>query len=313
VQRGSAPPSSRPFHQTRPARRVAKSCRALMACPTRQSPSARCSPPRRRAAPSAARCRALLVIVVKPSWSLYRRRARGRERVRPNERAVAKDTTTAGIGGLASESGPSLAVLEGRPNERCPRRTSRSSAAITRSAAARAASAARSAWTTGAGSTRGRGSRSYGGAGRSAVLRHRRTVARTTVVERRRTRAAAPPRRRAERPAALCAASAPARHPVELAHEGVPLNVIQRQLGHANLGTTSQGRDGARCRRYRRSVSPTRPPNRTCPFLSIRLSTGHGVADRDAGLGNGGFRPGGGSACSGVRPGRGNVVTPIAI
>jgi site-specific recombinase XerD len=31
------------------------------------------------------------------------------------------------------------------------------------------------------------------------------------------------------------------RHPqaVELAREGVPLNVIQRQLGHANLGTTS--------------------------------------------------------------------------
>jgi hypothetical protein len=62
----------------------------------------------------------LLVTVVKPSWSLYRRRARGRERVRPNERAVAKDTTTAGIGGLPSESGPSLAVLERRPNERWP-------------------------------------------------------------------------------------------------------------------------------------------------------------------------------------------------
>jgi len=29
------------------------------------------------------------------------------------------------------------------------------------------------------------------------------------------------------------------RHAVEPAHEGVPLNVIQRQLGHANLGTTS--------------------------------------------------------------------------
>jgi site-specific recombinase XerD len=26
---------------------------------------------------------------------------------------------------------------------------------------------------------------------------------------------------------------------IELAHEGVPLNVIQCQLGHANLGTTS--------------------------------------------------------------------------
>jgi site-specific recombinase XerD len=28
-------------------------------------------------------------------------------------------------------------------------------------------------------------------------------------------------------------------HAVELAREGVSLNVIQRQLGHANLGTTS--------------------------------------------------------------------------
>ena len=28
-------------------------------------------------------------------------------------------------------------------------------------------------------------------------------------------------------------------HAIELAREGVPLNVIQRQLGHANLGTTS--------------------------------------------------------------------------
>ena len=50
-----------------------------MACPTRRSPAARCSPPRRRAAPSAARYRSLLVMVPKPSWSLYRGRARGRE------------------------------------------------------------------------------------------------------------------------------------------------------------------------------------------------------------------------------------------
>jgi len=71
-------------------------------------------------------------------------------------------------------------------------------------------------------------------------------------------------------------------HAIELAREGVPLNVIQLQLGHANLGTSRLGRGGARCRRYRRSVPPTRPPNRTCPFLSIRLSTGHAVADRDA-------------------------------
>ena len=37
-------------------------------------------------------------------------------------------------------------------------------------------------------------------------------------------------------------------HAVELAHEGVPLVVIQRQLGHCNLGVTSiylQGIDSA--------------------------------------------------------------------
>jgi site-specific recombinase XerD len=37
-------------------------------------------------------------------------------------------------------------------------------------------------------------------------------------------------------------------HAVEMAREGVPLNVIQRQLGHANLGVTSvylQGIDSA--------------------------------------------------------------------
>jgi site-specific recombinase XerD len=28
-------------------------------------------------------------------------------------------------------------------------------------------------------------------------------------------------------------------HAVEMARKGVPLNVIQRQLGHANLGVTS--------------------------------------------------------------------------
>jgi RNA-directed DNA polymerase len=49
----------------------------------------------------------------------------------------------------------------------------------------------------------------------------------------------------------------------------------QRGLGKPD----TLGRAEARCRRYRRSVSSTRPPNRTCPFLSIRLSTGHAVAE----------------------------------
>jgi RNA-directed DNA polymerase len=57
-------------------------------------------------------------------------------------------------------------------------------------------------------------------------------------------------------------------------------NRQQRGLGKPE----TLGRAGARCRRCRRSVSPTRPPNRTRPFLCIRLSTGHAVADRDAGV-----------------------------
>jgi integrase len=43
-------------------------------------------------------------------------------------------------------------------------------------------------------------------------------------------------------------------HAIELAREGVPLNIIQRQLGHANLGTTSiylQGIDPRRDHRRR--------------------------------------------------------------
>jgi len=47
-------------------------------------------------------------------------------------------------------------------------------------------------------------------------------------------------------------------HALELAREGVPLNIIQRQLGHANLGTT-----GGR-RRCQSSVMTTLPLARPC-------------------------------------------------
>jgi hypothetical protein len=60
----------------------------------------------------------------------------------------------------------------------------------------------------------------------------------------------------------------------------VPANVRALDPEHVKALAGSPGRAGARCRRYRRSVSPTRPPNRTCPFPSIRLSTGHAMADR---------------------------------
>jgi hypothetical protein len=57
--------------------------------------------------------------------------------------------------------------------------------------------------------------------------------------------------------------------------------ILQRAVVEVLNSIYESGRAGARCRRCRRSVSPTRPPNRTCPFPSIRLSTGHAVADRD--------------------------------
>src|SRR4051794_23061770 len=48
--------------------------------------------------------------------------------------------------------------------------------------------------------------------------------------------------------AGVCLTSCGMRHAVEMAREGVPLNIIQRQLGHANLRITSvylQGIDNA--------------------------------------------------------------------
>ena len=49
-------------------------------------------------------------------------------------------------------------------------------------------------------------------------------------------------------------------HAVEMAHEGVALNIIQRQLGHTDLGTTSiylQGIDNAE---IINAVHPRRAP-----------------------------------------------------
>jgi hypothetical protein len=69
---------------------------------------------------------------------------------------------------------------------------------------------------------------------------------------------------------------------VALGETRVPENVRALDAEHVQALAGSLGRAGARCRRYRRSVSPTRPPNRTCPFPGIRLSTGHAMVDRDA-------------------------------
>jgi site-specific recombinase XerD len=49
-------------------------------------------------------------------------------------------------------------------------------------------------------------------------------------------------------------------HALELAREGVPLNIIQRQLGHANLGTTSIYLQGIDPEEIIAAVRTRRPP-----------------------------------------------------
>ncbi len=49
-------------------------------------------------------------------------------------------------------------------------------------------------------------------------------------------------------------------HAVEMAHEGVPLNVIQRQLGHVNLGITSIYLQGIDTAEIIDTVHNRRPP-----------------------------------------------------
>ena len=127
--------------------------------------------------------------------------------------------------------------------------TSTPGAARSWSAAARAAAAARSVWTHGAGSSSGRGSlpapssrsarcsasstaRPAGGPGQARACAPSCADSPLTLVS-----------------APVCAAPAPARTRARARPRGVPLNIIQRQLGHANLGTTSiylQGIDPGR-------------------------------------------------------------------
>jgi site-specific recombinase XerD len=49
-------------------------------------------------------------------------------------------------------------------------------------------------------------------------------------------------------------------HAVELAREGVPLNIVQRQLGHANLGITSIYLQGIDSGEIIDAVHGRRPP-----------------------------------------------------
>ena len=52
----------------------------------------------------------------------------------------------------------------------------------------------------------------------------------------------------------------------------MPTTSVRRRI--SRFSRSWLGRPGARCRPCSRSVSPGRPPNRTCPFPGIRLSTG---------------------------------------
>jgi len=122
---------------------------------------------------------------------------------------------------------------------RRPTRTAHSSA-DRRAAEAKAASAARSAWIG------GRRSRSTRGSASASPCASERCFVWSTV-QRRVVRGR--PRLFARSFATLALRAGVRRrfaphqlrhaHAVEMAREGVPLNVIQRQLGHANLGITS--------------------------------------------------------------------------
>src|SRR5213083_1588350 len=62
------------------------------------------------------------------------------------------------------------------------------------------------------------------------------------------------------RASALCCAPAADAHALELLREGVPLNVIQRQLGHRNLGVTSIYLQGIDPEEIIETVHARRPP-----------------------------------------------------
>ena len=133
----------------------------------------------------------------------------------------------------------------------------------------KAAAAARSGWTNGPGSSCSHGSPPAPTPRGAAVLHHRRPHPRATLV-----RCCGPPRvprgrRKGRGEAPVCAAPAAPRARVELAREGVPLNIIQRQLGHTNLGTTA-----SICRASIPRRSSQRPAARRAPMMSATAGFG---------------------------------------
>jgi integrase len=91
----------------------------------------------------------------------------------------------------------------------------------------------------GLGTTRPLAPRAIGATDRTAVLRHQWHDPRAPLVARRGTRGAPAYRRRGRVRRRFAPRQLRHAHAVEMAREGVPLIVIQRQLGHSNLGITS--------------------------------------------------------------------------
>jgi hypothetical protein len=87
------------------------------------------------------------------------------------------------------------------------------------------------------------------GSGCARSSSFRRHDPRVAMVGRRRASRVPSGRSQGEGQAPICSASAAPRARARAAREGVPLNIIQRQLGHTNLGTSSiylQGSPAAR-------------------------------------------------------------------
>jgi hypothetical protein len=125
---------------------------------------------------------------------------------------------------------------------------------------------------------------------RAAALRHQRSDTRSALVERRRTSGPAEDRRPRGRPAALRAPSAPACPCRRARRESVPLIVIQRQLGHSNLGITHGLPAGHRQRRDHRdrpcpasADDPSQHIAATLRRMAERCSSRKGAAGADRG------------------------------
>jgi len=67
-------------------------------------------------------------------------------------------------------------------------------------------------------------------------------------------------------------------HAVEMAREGVPLNVIQRQLGHSNLGVTSTYLQGIDSAEVINAIQNRRPP--MMPATAGLSPLNHAATDR---------------------------------